>query len=108
MAPFMGEFRRIDTDQDGILTEDQFVELYSNLCGAKCLPTCPETIDQFLDVVDPHSCDKIPLSDIVQLFSAQMPSLIFPQDSQTELQPQIGVNNDLGIYNGLADPAIMT
>lgn len=83
-------FQCIDTDHDGILTVDEFVELYdkmNNIDQPNQLQNSgdkgkfEQEISQFLEILDPDHCDKITLSDIIQLFSTYKVDLMASDDS---------------------------
>lgn len=62
----------IDLDNDGVITNEQFVDLYRqmNIDMTSSQEKFDDEINNFLDILDPFQCDKIILSDIVQLFSS--------------------------------------
>ena len=62
----------IDTDNDGVLSNEQFVDLYRqmNIDVSSSHEKFTEEVNNFLDMLDPFQCDKIILSDVVQLFSS--------------------------------------
>lgn len=72
LTKFMGLFKKTDSDGDGILTSQQFVNLYHtmNIDTFSTEEKFNAEINNFLNVLDPYQCDKIILSDIVQLFSS--------------------------------------
>ena len=57
-------------------------------------------IQKFLDILDPNETDKIPLSDIVQLFSSQKQAFIFNQEP---LNSQVFIEHDLHQHEGIPD-----
>ena len=69
LAKFVQLFGKIDQDNNGILSNDEFVELY----GKMGLGHKPEEFmtqaNKFLDILDPYQCDRVTFSDIVQLFT---------------------------------------
>lgn len=74
LGKFLMLFQCIDTDNDGILTDDEFVELYdkmnnidqtNQLQNGDDKEKFEQEISQFLDILDPYQCDKITLSDII-------------------------------------------
>jgi len=74
LSTFMKLFREVDTDQDGIIDTENFLTLYKrmNISDTDNLfelsPKTEVELINILDVLDPHQCDKIVLSDIVKLF----------------------------------------
>ena len=72
LGKFMNLFKQIDSDCDGIVTSQQFIQLYQSMNIDFQLDQSKfnKEIDNFLDILDPYQCEKITLSDIVQLFSS--------------------------------------
>jgi Ca2+-binding EF-hand superfamily protein len=67
LTKFMELFKKFDTDNDGILSSSQFVNLYKSM-NLNTLSTDDKfnvEINNFLDILDPYQCDKVILSDIV-------------------------------------------
>lgn len=82
LSKFLQLFRSVDHENKGLISIDQFVELYKQMnikgfevggdrdnLGDASAALNKETI-KFLDILDPYQCDRITLSDIVQLFSS--------------------------------------
>jgi Ca2+-binding EF-hand superfamily protein len=67
---FIVVFKQVDTDNNGVLNEEEFVNLIKNMriCNAQ------EEITRFLEVVDPYNNQEVTFSEIVHLFSAHMVS----------------------------------
>lgn len=76
-------FRRVDIDNDGILSEQEFLALLNE----EILPLMQnkaddsygaafsdEDVSYFLQVLDPFNTQKITFSEVVQLFSAHLVS----------------------------------
>jgi Ca2+-binding EF-hand superfamily protein len=68
----MEQFRIVDENGDGILSEDQFIDLTKNLSYQIAYPldeqaekALNDQIDGYLDQVDPFNTNQIPLSDVV-------------------------------------------
>ena len=57
----------MDMDNDGILSSEQFTQLYKDMnIGSSTQPDkFKKEVSAFLDTLDPYSCDKIIFSDIV-------------------------------------------
>ena len=85
LSKFLTLFRQIDLDHDGVITDHEFVDLYtrmnlkiSNLTSDKAAQdqNFRQHLDQetnnFLDILDPYQSDKITFSDVVKLFSSQI------------------------------------
>jgi Ca2+-binding EF-hand superfamily protein len=68
LKPFLKLFQSIDEDRDGVLNEDQFIELVKNLnlFGEENIE---QVIDEFLNNIDPYRNNHITFSDIVDLLS---------------------------------------
>ena len=67
---FVKLFRKFDNDSDGILNENEFVNMIRNI------PYCKDNIDdysfKFLSIIDPFNNKKITFSECVSLFSMEM------------------------------------
>ena len=68
LKPFVNLFKSVDSDRDGVLNEEQFVELFRrmNIFEEDILQ---QMIDEFLNNLDPYGNKRIIFSDIVDLFS---------------------------------------
>ena len=68
LKPFLKLFQYIDEDRDGVLNEEQFIELVKklNIFGEENLE---QVIDEFLNNIDPYRNNHITFSDTVDLFS---------------------------------------
>ena len=68
LKPFLKLFQSIDEDRDGVLNEEQFIELVKNLniFGEENID---QVIDEFLNNIDPYRNNHITFSDIVDLLS---------------------------------------
>ena len=68
LKPFVTLFKSIDTDRDGVLNEEQFIELIKNMdiFGEENIQ---QIIDEFLNNIDPYQNKHIIFSDIVEFFS---------------------------------------
>lgn len=67
LEKFMGLFKQVDKDQNGIVDENEFRELAKTIDSKGNLGL---NIDEMLDVLDPFSNDIITFSSIVTLFSS--------------------------------------
>lgn len=85
LSKFLALFRQIDLDHDGVISNQEFVDLYtrmnlkiSNITSDRAAQdqSFKQNLDQetnnFLDILDPYQCDKITFSDVVKLFSSQI------------------------------------
>jgi Ca2+-binding EF-hand superfamily protein len=67
---FVKLFRKYDKDLDGILNEEEFINLI------KEIPYCQNNLDQFvfkfLSIIDPFNNQKITFSECVSLFSMEL------------------------------------
>ena len=68
LKPFIKLFQNIDTDRDGVLDEEQFVELIKNM-NIFGDDNIERIIEEFLNNIDPYQNKHIIFSDIVELFS---------------------------------------
>jgi hypothetical protein len=68
LKPFIKLFQTIDTDRDGVLDEEQFVELIKNM-NIFDDENIQRIIEEFLNNIDPYQNKHIIFSDIVELFS---------------------------------------
>ena len=63
-------FKRFDTDEDGILNEEQFLEML------KTIPFCQNNIEyyveKFLNKIDPFNHRKFIFNDCVNAFSTEI------------------------------------
>lgn len=68
LKPFLKLFQYIDEDRDGVLNEEQFIELVKklNIFGEENLE---QVIDEFLNNIDTYRNNHITFSDTVDLFS---------------------------------------
>ena len=68
LKPFLKLFQYIDEDRDGVLNEEQFIELVKklNIFGEENIE---QVIDEFLNNIDPYRNNHITFSDTVDLFS---------------------------------------
>ena len=64
---FVKLFRKVDNDCDGILSEEEFINLL------KSIPYCQNKIEEytFLSIIDPFNNKKITFSECVSLFSME-------------------------------------
>lgn len=68
---FIVAFKQVDTDNNGVVNEDEFSELVKRM---KIWDDEEQDISYFLQVVDPYNNNEITFSEIVHLFSAHMVS----------------------------------
>lgn len=66
---FIVIFKQVDQDNNGVLNEEEFIELVSRM---KIWDENEQEINYFLQVVDPYNNQQITFSEIVHLFSAHM------------------------------------
>lgn len=71
LCKFIMVFKEVDTDNNGVLNEDEFSELVKRM---KICEDEKQEIEYFLQVVDPYNNNEITFSEIVHLFSAHMVS----------------------------------
>ena len=91
---FVDLFRKFDTNNDGILNENEFVDLI------KSIPYCQKNIEinifKFLSIVDPFNNKKIIFSDCVKLFSMEDLKENEKENSEnTNLLDKICLNNNI-------------
>lgn len=67
LSGFLQLFKNVDSDADGVLNEDQFMEL---ICKMKIGLTEEQTL-AFLEHLDPFNQQRITFSDIIRLLSTQ-------------------------------------
>jgi Ca2+-binding EF-hand superfamily protein len=62
LGKFLELFRQIDTDADGIVSEEEFCQLFikMNIGG---------NMQSFVELLDPSNSNKITISSIIQLFT---------------------------------------
>ncbi len=93
---FLNLFRRFDKDGDGVLNEEQFIEMI------KAIPYCQnnveDNIEKFLSIIDPFNHKKFTFNNCVTLFSSEiidennMTQSCFTQGLSTIESPNIGLN----------------
>jgi Ca2+-binding EF-hand superfamily protein len=78
---FIVAFKQVDNDNNGVLNEDEFVNLIKSMriCDSE------EEISKFLEVVDPYNNQEVTFSEIVHLFSAHMVSAEDPNNPDKEI-----------------------
>ena len=91
---FVDLFRKFDTNNDGILNENEFVDLI------KSIPYCQKNIEinifKFLSIVDPFNNKKIIFSDCVKLFSMEdLKENEKANSENTNLLDKICLNNNI-------------
>ena len=89
-------FRRFDKDGDGVLNEEQFIDMI------KAIPYCQNNIeryvDKFLSLIDPFNHKKFTFNDCVSLFSSEiidennMTQSFFNKELPMIESPNIGLN----------------
>lgn len=84
LSKFLDLFRQIDQDHNGMISNQEFVDLYTkmnikisniNMNEAHDMnykQKLEQETNNFLDILDPYQSDKITLSDVVKLFSNQI------------------------------------
>lgn len=91
----MDLFKQIDKNSDGIITNNEFVELYTKMNivdieffnrgeDQEAKRKFDKEIDYFLDILDPFQCNKIILSDIIKLFMGHKVEILDFQTSETK------------------------
>ena len=97
---FVKLFRKFDVDSDGILNENEFVNLI------KDIPYCQNNIDEytfkFLSIIDPFNNKKITFSECVSLFSME----IIDEGNNNNNNNNININN--GTQMSLLDKICMS
>ena len=93
---FLNLFKRFDKDGDGVLNEEQFIEMI------KAIPYCQnnveDNIEKFLSIIDPFNHKKFTFNNCVTLFSSEiidennMTQSCFTQGLSTIESPNIGLN----------------
>jgi Ca2+-binding EF-hand superfamily protein len=68
---FMLVFKQVDSDNNGVLNEEEFIDLVNKM---KICENTDHDINYFLQIVDPYNNQEITFSEIVHLFSAHMVS----------------------------------
>ena len=96
---FVQLFRKFDTDFDGVLNENEFIEMI------KEIPYCQNNMDdyifRFLSTIDPFNNKKITFNECVSLFSMEMidenqnenENINVNQDKETD-KKENDINND--------------
>ena len=86
---FVNLFRKYDKDGDGVLNEEQFIEMI------KAIPYCQynieEYVDKFLRIIDPFNHKKFTFNNCVTLFSSE----IIDENNMT----QSYISQGLGLSN---------
>ena len=86
LRKFVNLFRKFDKDGDGVLNEEQFIEMVKNI--PYCQNNLEEYINRFLYVVDPFNHKKITFNNCVILFSSEI-----IMDENNESQKSQGIEN---------------
>ena len=71
LRTFTRLFRKVDSDNDGVLNEQEFTALIEKELGVLGIK---DDTAYFLQVLDPFNTQRITFSELVQLFSAHMVS----------------------------------
>ena len=97
LKKFVNLFRKFDKDGDGVLNEEQFIEMVKNI--PYCQNNIEEYLNRFLYKIDPFNHKKFTFNNCLTLFSSE---IIFDENnlSQTNLSqgftnfetPNIGLN----------------
>ena len=75
-------FKQVDVDNNGVVNEDEFVELLRRMKICKDLD---QEASQFLEIVDPHDHGEITFSEIVHLLSSHMVPSDDPDNPEREI-----------------------
>ena len=86
LRKFVNLFRKFDKDGDGVLNEEQFIEMVKHI--PYCQNNLEEYINRFLYVVDPFNHKKITFNNCVILFSSEI-----IMDENNESQRSQGIDN---------------
>jgi hypothetical protein len=78
---FISVFRQVDSDCNGILNEDEFIELVKKMG----IWEDDQKIMEYLEIIDPYNNQQITFSEIVHLFSAQKVRNGGPHDPDIEI-----------------------
>ena len=68
LKPFVKLFQSIDTNRDGILDEEQFVQLIKNMNIFE-EQNIVQIVEEFLNNLDPYGYKRVTFSEIVELFT---------------------------------------
>jgi len=79
---FIVVFKQIDGDNNGVVNEDEFIELVKRM---RIWEGNEEEITKFLEVVDPYNNQEVTFSEIVHLFSAHMVGANDPNNPEKEI-----------------------
>ena len=71
LKKFIDGFSKIDKDEDGVLTQEEFRRLIQAFKIYKDEKTEQEETENLIDQLDPYNTDNIIISDIVDLLSNQ-------------------------------------
>ena len=87
LKKFVKLFRKFDKDGDGVLNEEQFIEMI------KAIPYCQNNIedfiDKFLSIIDPFNHKKFTFNNCVTLFSSE----IIDENQTTQSISNQGLSN---------------
>ena len=89
LSHFVQVYKRVDADRDGILNEEEFRNLMTNLGFNQESPSSDfsiQRIEKFLHDIDPYSNQKITFSECVQLLSSE--TVTVPSQESLSLQMQ--------------------
>ena len=63
---FVNLFKRLDSDTNGVLSEDEFRQLIS----AMKVTASPEDVERLLEVIDPYNNQQVTFSECLALLSS--------------------------------------
>lgn len=90
---FVELFKRFDTDEDGILNEEQFIEMIKSI--PFCLNNLEYFIQNFLNKIDPFNHGRFTFNDCVNAFSTEIIEDF--NMSQSNYSKELSENENLNI-----------
>jgi hypothetical protein len=94
LKKFVKLFKKFDKDGDGVLNEEQFIEMVKNI--PYCQNNLEEYIQIFLSKIDPNNHKKFTFNDCVNLFSSiiideKNSQIYLKQESDNKESPNVGL-----------------